>query len=95
MLTTKQRGYGAPHRAERERWRPLVESGQTICWRCGLPIRADAPWDLGHDDNDRTIWRGPEHRGRCNRSSAATRGNRMRGRRRAARHAEHATTLSW
>jgi hypothetical protein len=37
-------------------------------------------WDLGHDDFDRTIYRGPEHQ-RCNRSSAASRGNRARGKR--------------
>jgi hypothetical protein len=36
------------------------------------------PWGLGHDDYNRSIYRGPEHQ-RCNRSSAATRGNKMRG----------------
>ena len=30
-------------------------------------------WDLGHDDYDRSIYRGPEH-ARCNRSAAASRG---------------------
>jgi hypothetical protein len=31
---------------------------------------ADEPWDLGHDDHDRSITRGPEHRDRCNRAAA-------------------------
>jgi hypothetical protein len=38
-------------------------------------------FDLGHDDYDRSIYRGPEHQ-HCNRFSAASRGNRMRGQRR-------------
>jgi hypothetical protein len=60
--TTAARGYGPPHRALRERWRPLVESGDVTCWRCGQRIEPDDDWDLGHDDHDRTQYRGPEHR---------------------------------
>lgn len=70
MPTTTQRGYGAEHKAERERWRPLVESGQVVCWRCHRLIPAGAPWDLGHDEVDRSKYRGPEHV-KCNRGATA------------------------
>jgi len=60
--TTTQRGYGADHRALREQWRPLVEAGDVLCWRCGQRIEPGDDWDLGHDDHDRSIYRGPEHR---------------------------------
>jgi predicted kinase len=68
--TTLQRGYGADHRRERAKWAPLVEAGQVRCWRpeCGQPIRPGQPWDLGHDDHDRSVYRGPEHAA-CNRAT--------------------------
>jgi hypothetical protein len=65
--TSTERGYGTDHRALREQWVPLVEAGQVICWRCGELIGADEPFDLGHDDSDRTKWRSPEHVA-CNRA---------------------------
>jgi hypothetical protein len=37
---------------------------------------------LGHDDHDRSIYRGPEHAGRCNRAAAARVGNQRRRARR-------------
>jgi hypothetical protein len=46
----------------------LVEAGNVICWRCGELIGADEPFDLGHDDQDRSQYRGPEHQG-CNRAT--------------------------
>lgn len=67
--TSAERGYGPKHRAERKRWAPLVASGNVKCWRCGEYIAADEPFDLGHDDADRTRYRGPEHQG-CNRATA-------------------------
>lgn len=66
--TTPQRGYGRAHQRLRERWRPHVESGAVTCWRCRTRISPREPWDLGHDDHDRTQYRGPEHRA-CNRAT--------------------------
>lgn len=67
--TRQQRGYGKDHEAERARWTPLVATGNVKCWRCGDYIEAGAAWDLGHDDQDRSKYRGPEHVG-CNRATS-------------------------
>lgn len=79
--STTARGYGTTHQALRRQWAPRVATGTVTCWRCGKLINATEPWDLGHDDHDRTRYRGPEHAGRCNRSAAASLGNRNRARR--------------
>lgn len=79
--TTTERGYGSAHRRERARWVPLVARGGVICWRCGHLIVPGMPWDLGHDDNDRSVYRGPEHAGRCNRAAGARKANARRGQR--------------
>lgn len=63
------RGYGSDHKASRARWAPLVAAGNVKCWRCGDYIAAGEPFDLGHDDQDRSKYRGPEHVG-CNRATA-------------------------
>jgi len=67
---TTRRGYGAGHQALRRAWAPIVATGRVDCWRCGLRIRPGKPWDLGHDDRDRNVYRGPEHR-ECNRGTMA------------------------
>lgn len=67
-MSTTSRGYGHNHQLERERWRPHVEAGNVDCWRCTHRIQPDQPWDLGHDDTDRTKYRGPEHVA-CNRGT--------------------------
>lgn len=72
--TTASRGYGARHQRDRARWRPKVTAGLVTCWRCGNVIEPDEDWDLGHDDFDRSITRGPEHANRCNRSTNGGRG---------------------
>lgn len=72
-----ERGYDARHRKLRAEVAREVEAGRAVCSRaeCGEPIIPGEPWDLGHDDYDRTRYVGPEHR-RCNRATA----KRQRGR---------------
>lgn len=85
--TTRQRGYGPAHRAERARWARLVEAGQAFCQQ-GIPgngssgtclhrtrwIRPGSRWCLGHRD-DRQGWIGPVH-ALCNQRDGATRGGK-------------------
>jgi hypothetical protein len=71
---TTQRGYGPEHRKLRAETQRTVDNGEATCWRCGHPITPEQPWDLGHNDNDRTRYAGPEHQ-HCNRSAGATQGN--------------------
>ena len=75
--------YRYAHQKERERLRPIVESGQAFCVEpvCLMPARWIQPgskWDVCHDPSG-TITTGPGHT-TCNRSEGARRGNRMRGR---------------
>ena len=69
--STKQRGYGNAHRKLRKQWELRVATGVIDCWRCGQRIGRGDDWDLGHDDADRSKYRGPEHIG-CNRSAGAS-----------------------
>ena len=68
--SSTQRGYGHAHQATRAQWAPLVATGHVRCWRCRRHIDAGEPWDLGHDDVDRSRYRGPEHAA-CNRRTAS------------------------
>lgn len=58
--TRQQRGYDAGHDALRKAWQQRMDTGETVhCWRCTRLIdRTD--WHLGHDDDDRSQYRGPE-----------------------------------
>ncbi|ATO17825.1 hypothetical protein CO540_13250 [Micromonospora sp. WMMA2032] len=71
--STAARGYGRKHEDLRKQWKPKVDAGQVDCWRCGDPIQPGRPWDLGHDDDDRSQYRGPEHR-TCNRRAGGANG---------------------
>ncbi|GAA2008014.1 hypothetical protein GCM10009719_17110 [Nocardioides kribbensis] len=59
------RGYGADHRRLRAGYQRRMDAGERFtCWRCaaeGRPHEVDPrAWHLGHDDHDRSIYRGPE-----------------------------------
>ena len=82
--STTARGYGPDHQKERARAKQAVDAGEAYCWRCGGwidPTLRDKygreMWDLGHDDHDRSVYRGPEHR-RCNRRAGALKSNQRR-----------------
>jgi hypothetical protein len=56
---TTLRGYGWKHQQIRRIVEREVAAGLSICARCGVPIHPAEPWDLGHDDYDRTTYSGP------------------------------------
>jgi len=76
--STAARGYGRAHQLLRSEWKKKVDAGGVNCARCGDRIEPGSPWDLGHDDEDRTRYWGPEHR-RCNRQTGTHRVQRERG----------------
>jgi hypothetical protein len=67
--STASRGYGATHKRYRRAWAVAVEAGRVNCTRCGLRIEPGQPWDLGHSDENRRRYSGPEH-AHCNRATA-------------------------
>ena len=76
------RGYGADHKKERAKWVLYCngvwsKGGQVFCWRCGGDIQPYSKWELGHDDNDRTQYKGPEHPS-CNRRGASAKAHSNR-----------------
>jgi hypothetical protein len=79
---TVANGYGKEHKRLRAHYATRMRMGEVFwCWRCGHLISPEAPWDLGHDDADRSLYRGPEHVS-CNRSETRKRAQRARPRRR-------------
>ena len=72
----EERGYGHAHRELRKAFIPEHQAGTLICWRCREIIPPNEPFDLGHDDEDRTIYRGAEHARRCNRAAAGRKSHR-------------------
>jgi hypothetical protein len=76
QATAWQRGYGELHKLERKKWSRLVDAGQACCVRCGGFVAPGTRWDLDHTD-DRTGYLGVSH-STCNRSAAASSGNRVR-----------------
>ena len=45
-----------------------VRTGMVACARCGRLINPDEAWDMGHDDENRSVHIGPEHV-RCKRAT--------------------------
>ena len=89
--STAARGYGAKHRAERQRWQDRLNYGEVIqcacigqCGRhrgrCARLITATSVWHLMHTP-DRTTYHGPGCPP-CNLGEAARRGARKANRRR-------------
>jgi hypothetical protein len=74
--STTARGYGSTHQGTRKRWRPIVESGGTLCVRCGFRILPGQRWHLDHRD-DKGGYLGVSH-ARCNLSAAGKRGNEVK-----------------
>ena len=70
--TRQARGYGPEHDRLRAQWKPKVETGNVRCARCRRFINPGDAWDLGHDDEDRSKYTGPEHQA-CNRATAGRR----------------------
>lgn len=81
------RGYGPAHRALRQQWKPKVDAGAVDCSRHGNPEHPDCPgriapgtpWELGHDDEDRSRYTGPEHKA-CNQLAGRLKAARVRPR---------------
>lgn len=62
-------GYGKEHKRLRAEYAARMDNGEIFfCWRCRRVVNPSRPWDLGHDDLDRSVYRGPEHVG-CNRAT--------------------------
>lgn len=59
--TTTERGYDRKHQKLRAKYQREMDAGQVfLCWRDGKPVDP-TDWHLGHDDDDRTKYMGPEH----------------------------------
>lgn len=64
--TRQQRGYDADYDATRRAYQQRMDDGEVfMCWRCpelGRPPHLVDPtdWHLGHDNDDRSIIRGPQ-----------------------------------
>ena len=92
-INTSTRGYGTEHQRLRKVWAGKVEHGEVSCARCGKWIAPGTPWDLGHNDTDRSVYTGPEHR-KCNRATSAHKAARKkRQAHQAGTEARH--SLSW
>jgi hypothetical protein len=69
--------YCSHHQALRASLQPIVSTGKAKCWRCGEKLPPSSAWDLGHDDDDKTIYRGIECL-KCNRSTSTRKAERER-----------------
>jgi DNA-directed RNA polymerase subunit RPC12/RpoP len=74
----------AEHKQQVAAVKALVASGRAFCWRCGRHLPPGSKAHAGHDDHDRSRYRGAECPP-CNLSAAARKGARIVNRRRHAR----------
>jgi len=60
--TRQERGYAAAHDRLRASYQRRMAKGERFtCWRCPTPTPIDpAAWHLGHCDDDRRLYHGPE-----------------------------------
>jgi hypothetical protein len=85
----------AEHRQTVALCKELVAAGVAYCWRCKGHIPPGSKVHAGHDDADRTVYRGPEHPS-CNLKAAASKGARIaNARRKAQREAGRASVWTW
>jgi hypothetical protein len=85
--------YDRAHFRRRAHFQRRINSGELIRCRRGPKcahaelvdgemvggvIGPDTPWDLGHDDRDRSLPSWPEHRHPCNRATQGRGGSRKR-----------------
>ena len=69
----QQRGYDAKHGQLKREYQGDMDSGVVFtCWRCLEPVDPKQ-WCLGHCDDDRSRYHGPEHPA-CNYATASHRG---------------------
>lgn len=74
--TRQQRGYDAAHDKLRAEYQRRMDAGERFtCWRCPRPIDP-SDWHLGHDDHDRSKYRGPECPP-CNLATSGRKGTRV------------------
>lgn len=71
--STTERGYGHKHQQKRAEYQKVVDAGAAECWRCHDPVPPGSEWQLGHDDHDRTKYRGVECV-KCNESTGGRKG---------------------
>lgn len=72
------------HKAQVAKARATRDSGHGHCWRCGRWLDPRKPVHAGHDDHDRSVYRGAEC-APCNLKAAARKGNRMSNAKQSAR----------
>lgn len=78
----RRREYASPaYRRARAAAKRVVDKGEAYCWRpeCRRWLDPDRPWHMGHDDDDRTVLRGPECPP-CNLKAAASKGAKVANR---------------
>ena len=88
--STTERGYGGEHKKLRAKLAKVVEAGDGFCVRCGRWVAPGELWHLGHDDFDRSRYRGIECT-KCNVGAA----NKLRAKKSPRRDLPRRTSREW